>query len=130
MKNEANAAPRTTQNSLMFPHFCLVVILTNVDQLTRDAQHALRRTMEKYVTSCRLILCANTTSRVSPAIRSRCLGVRIAAPTHEEIENILRHICKREGLNLPDELATRLARTSGRNLRRAILMLEACKVEQ
>ncbi|XP_015590067.1 replication factor C subunit 3 [Cephus cinctus] len=107
-----------------------VVLLTNVDQLTKDAQHALRRTMEKYVATCRLILCANSTSRVLPAIRSRCLGIRVPSPTIPEITSILNSICKREGLNLPDKLATRVAEASGRNLRRAILMLEACKVEQ
>ncbi|XP_076680975.1 replication factor C subunit RfC38 [Andrena cerasifolii] len=107
-----------------------VVLLTNVDQLTKDAQHALRRTMEKYVATCRLILCANSTSRVLPAIRSRCLGIRVPAPSVSDITNILHSVCKREGLTLPDELAVRLAETSGRNLRRAILMIEACKVEQ
>ena len=41
--------------------------------------------MEKYVGSCRLILCCNSTSRVIPAIRSRCLAVRVAAPTIDEV---------------------------------------------
>jgi len=107
-----------------------VVLLTNVDHLTKDAQHALRRTMEKYVATCRLILCSNSTSRVLPAIRSRCLGIRIPAPTIDEITNILHSVSKKEGLTLPDEFAKRVAEMSGRNLRRAILMLEACKVEQ
>ncbi|CAD6233277.1 GSCOCG00007106001-RA-CDS [Cotesia congregata] len=107
-----------------------VVLLTNVDQLTKDAQHALRRTMEKYITTCRIILCANSTSRVLPAIRSRCLGIRVPAPTNDEVKSVLHGIAKKEGINLPDELASRLATASGRNLRRAILMLEACKVEQ
>lgn len=86
--------------------------------------------MEKYITTCRLILCANSTSRVLPAIRSRCLGIRVPAPTNDEIKSVLHGIAKKEGINLPDELASRLATASGRNLRRAILMLEACKVEQ
>lgn len=55
------------------------------DKLTKDAQHALRRTMEKYVGSCRIILCCNSTSKVIPAIRSRCLGIRVAAPSIEEV---------------------------------------------
>ena len=107
-----------------------MVLLTNIDQLTKDAQHALRRTMEKYVATCRLILCSNSTSRVLPAIRSRCLGIRVPAPTIEEIKTILFYVAKRESLSLPEELATRVAEMSGRNLRRAILMLEACRVEQ
>ncbi len=64
---------------------CLVIIIVEGDKLTRDAQHALRRTMEKYVESCRIILCCNSTSRVIPAIRSRCLAIRIAAPTIDEV---------------------------------------------
>ncbi|XP_058793387.1 replication factor C subunit 3 [Phymastichus coffea] len=107
-----------------------VVLLTNVDHLTKDAQHALRRTMEKYVATCRLILCTNSTSRVLPAIRSRCLGIRVPAPKIDEIKSILYFVAKKESLSLPDDLAKRIAEISGRNLRRAILMLETCKVEQ
>ncbi|XP_062503150.1 replication factor C subunit 3-like [Corticium candelabrum] len=106
-----------------------VILLNEVDGLTKDAQHALRRTMEKYMSTCRLILCCNSTSKVLPAVRSRCLGIRVAAPTHEEICRILQQTCKKEGLVLPIELAKTIAEKSSRNLRKALLMCEAVRVQ-
>mmetsp|Transcript_10499 Transcript_10499/g.20276 ORF Transcript_10499/g.20276 Transcript_10499/m.20276 type:complete len:387 (+) Transcript_10499:143-1303(+) len=105
-----------------------VVVLVEVDKLTRQAQAALRRTMEKYSASCRLILCCNNPSKVIDPVRSRCLGIRVAAPSHDEIAAVLKTVARKEQVTLPDELAINIARSSKRNLRRAILMLESCYV--
>jgi replication factor C subunit 3/5 len=61
------------------------VVLMEVDRLSRQAQAALRRTMEKYASSCRLILCCNSQSKVIEPVRSRCLGIRVGAPTEDEV---------------------------------------------
>lgn len=73
-------------------NFVAVILLTEVNRLSKEAQQALRRTMEKYIATCRLILYADSTSQIIPAIRSRCLGIKIPCPGNAEIVSILQVI--------------------------------------
>ena len=49
---------------------------------------------------------------------------------NEQICIVLQKVASRESTTLPDELAINIARESSRNLRRALLMLEACHVQK
>ena len=102
-----------------------VVVINEADALSRDAQAALRRTMEKYSNNIRLILLANSTSGIIAPIRSRTLLIRVAAPSEAEICDVLRIAGKKENWKDVPRLNERIAAESGRNLRRALLMFEA-----
>nr|CCA17291.1 replication factor C subunit 3 putative [Albugo laibachii Nc14] len=107
-----------------------VVLLMEVDRLSKHAQHALRRTMEKYTATCRLILCCNSSSKIIEPLRSRCLGICVSAPTNREICNVLESVCKNEGISYLPSLGEKIAQQSDRNLRRALLILETCHVQR
>ncbi len=47
-----------------------------------------------------------------------------------QISQVLLNIAKKEGLSLPQDISNRIAEQSERNLRKAILTLEAMKVKQ
>jgi len=122
-----------------------VVVINEADLLTRDAQAALRRTMEKYMSNMRMILCANSTSRLIAPIKSRCLLMRVAAPSHEEvggkfpvfltvadspqIQTVLQQVAKNVGFDLPPKASEKIAEDSSGNLRKALLVLEALKMQ-
>lgn len=55
--------------------------------------------------------------QVIPAIRSRCLNIRVPAPSLDDIVTVIQSVAKKEGCNLPGPLAKRIAEKSKRNLR-------------
>lgn len=52
-------------------------------------------------------------------------------PTHPllKIASILQDVARRQSVTLPEPLAANIAKESSRNLRRALLMFEACHVQ-
>lgn len=101
-----------------------VVVIYSADQLTRDAQAALRRTMEKYMSNLRLILCADSLARLISPIRSRCLLLRVPAPKDNDLTQLLETVAKKEKFALPPASAEALTQNAHGNTRRAVLMLE------
>ena len=107
-----------------------VIVLREVDSLTREAQQALRRTMEKYMSTCRLILCCESISKLLEPLRSRCLPIRVASPDDEQVAKVLRAVAKREKLQLPENMCKKLVEAARGNLRVALLMFETSRVQR
>ncbi|KAI9363825.1 DNA clamp loader [Pilaira anomala] len=110
-------------------HQFKVVIIDQADELTREAQAALRRTMEKYTSTMRLVLCCNSLSKIIAPVRSRCLLMRVGRPDVPEVVRVLQDIASKEGFQLPETLATGIAEHAERNLRAALLSLESTAVK-
>ncbi|KAK0406192.1 hypothetical protein QR680_018424 [Steinernema hermaphroditum] len=106
-----------------------VVVLKEAENLSRDAQDALRRTMEKYMRTCRIILCCTNLSKISGPLQSRCMGIRVAAPTETDISKVMEFVAIKEKMHIPQVLVDSIMDTCQRNLRRALLLLQAAKTE-
>lgn len=108
----------------------VVVVIDKADELTREAQAALRRTMEKYTSSMRLILCCNTLSKIIPPVRSRCLLIRVPRPEVEETVGALLNVASKENFQLSKQLAADIAEHSERNMRASLLALETTATQR
>jgi replication factor C small subunit len=102
-----------------------ILVLDEADHLTDDAQHALRRTMEKYTDTCRFILSCNYSSRIIEPIQSRCAIFRFTPLPRDDMVNFLKHIAKAEGVQLFEDGVDAVADIATGDLRRAINLLQA-----
>lgn len=102
-----------------------IMVLDEADNMTSDAQQALRRTMERYTETCRFILIANYSGKIIEPIQSRCAPFRFTYLPREEQDRHLRLIAEKEKLNLLDDGLDAIFEVCGGDLRRAINTLQA-----
>ena len=101
-----------------------VIVLLEADKMTKEAQSALRRTMEKYSENCRIIMIVNDLSAIIDPIRSRCFALRIPAPTKEEIKQVLKNIKNSENIDINENQINTIIEKHGKNVRECITCLQ------
>lgn len=102
-----------------------ILILDEADNMTADAQQALRRTMERYTETCRFILIANYSGKIIEPIQSRCAPFRFTYLPREEQDNYLTNIARKENVKILRDGLDAIFEVSGGDLRRAINALQA-----
>ena len=105
-----------------------IILLDEADSLTRDAQQALRRTMERYSNTCRFILSANYSSKILDPIQSRCTIFRFKPLDKESINKIVDRICKEEKLKVDDKAREALIYVSSGDARRLENFMQSCSM--
>lgn len=103
-----------------------IIYLDECDALTREAQQALRRTMENYTQTTRFILSANYSSKIIDPIQSRCAIFRFRPIGKEEIKPIVDKIIAQEGLTLEGPAFDALYEVSGGDCRKIENILQSC----
>lgn len=105
-----------------------IIYLDEADALTREAQQALRRTMENYTNTCRFILACNYSSKIIEPIQSRCAIFRFKPLTDEAIDALIDHIIKAEKLEITKDGKETLRSLSEGDCRRVENLLQSSAV--
>ncbi len=80
-----------------------IIYLDECDALTKEAQQALRRTMENYTQTTRFILSCNYSSKIIDPIQSRCALFRFKPLEKQDIVTIIDNIAKEEKLKIDEK---------------------------
>ena len=102
-----------------------IVFLDEVDNMTKDAQHALRREMEMYTKTASFILSCNYSSKIIDPIQSRCAIFRFAPVKGTQIIKRLEIVAEAENLNIKRNAIESIVYFAEGDLRKAINILQA-----
>jgi replication factor C small subunit len=110
-----------TQNERPFK----VIILDEADEMTSEAQTALRRIIEDSSKTTRFIFICNYLSHIIEPIQSRCVVFRFSKVPADEVVKYLKHICKNEEIIFDEKALYKIYEHTNGDLRNSINILQA-----
>jgi replication factor C small subunit len=113
--------PTDRANKRMFR----IIILDEADEMTAEAQTALRRIIEDTSQTTRFIIICNYLSQIIEPIQSRCVIFKFRRLSKEDVSNYLRFICENEGAKFEDEAFSTIYESTLGDLRHSINILQA-----
>ena len=102
-----------------------IIILDEADEMTSDAQTALRRIIEDAAKICRFILIANNVSKIIQPIQSRCAAFKFTSISEEDIIARLEEIAKKEKVKTDKNGLKAIYEYTEGDLRHAINLMQA-----
>ncbi|MCH8914380.1 MAG: replication factor C small subunit [Thaumarchaeota archaeon] len=102
-----------------------IIILDEADEMTSDAQTALRRIIEDASKICRFILIANNVSKIIQPIQSRCAAFKFTSVSEEDVISRLEEIAKKEKVKVDKKGLEAIYEYTEGDLRHAINLMQA-----
>jgi len=102
-----------------------IIFLDEVDNMTKDAQHALRREMEMYTKTASFILSCNYSSKIIDPIQSRCAIFRFAPIKGQDIVKRLEYVASQENVDYDDSALETIVYFAEGDMRKAVNLLQA-----
>ena len=102
-----------------------IIILDEADEMTSEAQTALRRIIEDSAKTTRFIFICNYLSHIIEPIQSRCVIFRFSKVSEDEIVEYLANICRSEGIKFEEKALRKIYEHTNGDLRYSINILQA-----
>ena len=103
-----------------------LIILDEADAMTKTAQFALRRVIEKYTKSTRFCLICNYINKIIPALQSRCTRFRFGPLDSEQVQLRLDDVVSREGVKIEPSGMNAVIKLAGGDMRKCLNVMQAC----
>jgi len=105
-----------------------IIILDEADEMTSEAQTALRRIIEDSSETTRFVIICNYLSQIIEPIQSRCAIFRFKRIEKETVEDHLKWLCKKEGIKYDDKAISQIFDSTNGDLRHSINILQSASV--
>ncbi len=102
-----------------------IIILDEADEMTSEAQTALRRIIEDSSKTTRFIIICNYLSQIIEPIQSRCVVFRFTRLPKEDIIGHLKTICEKEKIKYEEKAVAQIYEATGGDLRHSINIMQA-----
>jgi replication factor C small subunit len=102
-----------------------IIILDEADEMTSEAQTALRRVIEDSARTTRFIIICNYLSQIIEPIQSRCAVFRFTRLPREDVIEHLKMICEKEKVKFEEKAIVQIYDATGGDLRHSINIMQA-----
>jgi replication factor C small subunit len=102
-----------------------IIILDEADEMTSEAQTALRRIIEDSARTTRFIIICNYLSQIIEPIQSRCVVFRFTRLPKEDVINHLKMICEQQKVKYEEKALAQIFEATGGDLRHSINIMQA-----
>lgn len=101
-----------------------VVILDEVQMMSREAFNALLKLLEEPPSNTVFVLVTTEAEKIPGTVLSRCMEFSFNRISQKDICDRLQFICEREGLNVNSDLLVRVAEHANGGLRDAVMVFD------
>src|ERR687883_855898 len=102
-----------------------IIILDEADEMTAEAQTALRRIIEDSSKTTRFIIICNYLSKIIEPIQSRCVVFHFTRLARQDVIDHLKSICGKEKVKFEEKAIVQIYEATGGDLRHSINIMQA-----